>query len=239
LQITRETVSDLLRFKGKIRYLHRGQWRSKATTIVKDDGASENYVSRRFVEALREGGADIAIENAGWMVVETANAHNTDEVEQRQRAKLRLHIGSYQYETSFTIYDVKSFDIVLGKRWMRDINGRHHIDHDANEMWISDRPWEDRHNGRIHDLPGLCPQDVGDVKEQARLMGIEIVQQDELRAMSSRLLKNAFFVRVHHVVEPRPPDDMADMLRQFEAKGLFDEPTFDNARDGGHQETVG
>jgi hypothetical protein len=44
---------------------------------------------------------------------------------------LSVHIGSYVYKARFTIYDVKGFVIVrvLGKRWMRDINGRYHIDH--------------------------------------------------------------------------------------------------------------
>jgi len=32
------------------------------------------------------------------------------------------------------IYDVKGFDIGLGKRWMPDINRRYHIDHDINEI---------------------------------------------------------------------------------------------------------
>jgi hypothetical protein len=38
-----------------------------------------------------------------------------------QRVRLSVHIGSYVYKALFTIYDVKGFDIVLGKRWMRDI----------------------------------------------------------------------------------------------------------------------
>jgi hypothetical protein len=69
--------------------------------------------------------------------VETANANTQDSVERRQPVRLRLHIGSYVYEADFTIYDVKGFDIVLGRRWMRDINGRHHIDHHTNEMWVA------------------------------------------------------------------------------------------------------
>jgi hypothetical protein len=64
-------------------------------------------------------------------------------------------------------------------------------------MWVSDRPWEDRHEGaQIHYLPGLRPQDAGDIKEQARLMGIDIILQDELRRVDRRLLKSAFFIRV-------------------------------------------
>jgi hypothetical protein len=165
LQITRESeiVADLLRFKGKIRYrdARLGKWHSKTAKAVKDDGASENYVSRSNVDDLRKAGANLEIEDDGWMVVETANANVEDVVERRQRVTLSVHIGSYVYKARFTIYDVKGFDIVLGKRWMRDINGRYHIDHDSNEMWVSDRPWEERHEGgHIHYLPGLRPQDM-------------------------------------------------------------------------------
>jgi hypothetical protein len=232
-------VADLFRFKGKIRVSRRGKWCSKAAKGVKDDGASENYASRRYVERLQADGVELEIEDAGWMIVETTNAHNKDEVERRQRVKLRLHIGSYQYEAWFTIYDVKGFDIVLGKRWMRDINGRYHMDHNTNEMWISDRAWEDRHeSGRIHYLPGLRPQDATDIRDQARLMGFDIVLREELRTMSPRLLKSAFLVHVHLHAVDRPPEDMATMVREFTDRGLFDEPTFDNARDGGHQFTI-
>jgi hypothetical protein len=231
-------VADLLRFKGKIRYRDaRGEWHSRAAKSLKDDGASENYVSRRYVEELQAKGAKLEIENDGWMVVETANSNVEDVVERRQRVRLSLHIGSYVYKALFTIYDVKGFDIVLGKRWMRDINGRYHIDHDSNEMWVSDRPWEERHEGgQIHYLPGLRPQDAGDIKEQARLMGIEIMLQDELRRVDRRLLKRAFFIRVYKKAEdPKPPDEMTAMLQEFGARGLFDEPTYENARDGGHE----
>jgi hypothetical protein len=241
-QITRDldVVADLLRFKGKIRYRDiRGVWHSRAAKSIKDDGASENYVSRRYVEELQAKGAELEIENDGWMVVETANANIEDVVERRQRVRLPLHIRSYVYKALFTIYDVKGFDIVLGKRWMRDINGRYHIDHDSNEMWVSDHPWEERHEGgQIHYLPGLRPQDAGhgEIKEQARLMGIDIILQDELRRVDRRLLKRAFFIRVYKKAEdPKLPDEMTAMLQEFDAKGLFDEPTYQNARDGGHE----
>jgi len=67
---------------------------------------------------------------------------------------------SYILEAKFTIYDVKGFDIVLGKWWMRDINRRYQIDHDSNELWIADQLWEEREDGRVHHLPGLHPLDV-------------------------------------------------------------------------------
>jgi hypothetical protein len=68
------------------------------------------------------------------MIVETANIKAEDGIEKRQRVKLKLRLGgSYVYEAEFTIYNLKHFDIVLGKRWMRDINRRYQIDHDSNE----------------------------------------------------------------------------------------------------------
>jgi predicted lipid-binding transport protein (Tim44 family) len=79
---------------------------------VKDDGTSENYVSRSYVEDLQKAGANLEIEDDGcqWMVVETANANVEDvEVERRQCVSLSVHIGSYMYKARFTIYDVKGF----------------------------------------------------------------------------------------------------------------------------------
>jgi hypothetical protein len=240
LRISDESVSDLLRFKGKVRYRHRkGEWRSGTAKVVKDDGASVNYVSRRNVQQLRERGSELEVENDGWMAVATANANAQDAVERRQRARLRLHLGSYIYEASFTIYDMKGFDIVLGKRWMRNINSRYYIDHDTNEMRISHRPWEERYDsGPIHYLPVLRPQDASatTVREQARLMGIDILLQDELRHLDRRVLKRGFFIRVYNKEEDQKrPDEMAAMLQEFGAQGLFDEPTYHNAKEGGHE----
>jgi hypothetical protein len=66
-------------------------------------------------------------------------------------------------------------------------------------------------------------------------MGIDIILQDELRRVDRRLLKRAFFIRVYKKEEDKPPDEMTAMLKEFGAKGLFDEPTYQNARDGGHE----
>jgi hypothetical protein len=96
----------------KIRYrdARLGKWHAKTEKAVKDDGASENYVLRSYVEDLQKAGANLEIEDDGWMVVETANANVEDvEVERRQRVSLSVHIGSYMYKARFTIYNVKGF----------------------------------------------------------------------------------------------------------------------------------
>src|ERR1700730_14459526 len=82
---------------------------------------------------------------------------------------------------------------------MRDINRRHQIDHDSNEMWIADNLWEEREDGQVHYLPGLRPLDVDEsIVEQAKYMGIHIIRKTELKNVSARLLQRAFLIKVYH-----------------------------------------
>jgi hypothetical protein len=117
-------VVDLLRFNGKIRYQTKGGWwSSKKARVVKNDGTSENYVGRKFIDELQRERATMRAKEMGWMIVETANIKAEDGIEKRQRVRLKLRLGaSYVYEAEFTIYDVKGIDILLGKKWMHDIN---------------------------------------------------------------------------------------------------------------------
>jgi len=118
------SVVDLLRFNGKIRYQTQGGWwRSKEAGVVKDDGASENYAGQKFIEEPKCQWAAIQAKEAGWMIVDTANIKAEDGIEKSQRVKLKLRLGaSYVYQAESTIYHIQGFDIVLGKRSMRDIN---------------------------------------------------------------------------------------------------------------------
>jgi hypothetical protein len=83
----------------------------------------------------------------------------------------------------FTVYNRKEFDIILGKRWVRDLTGMYPIDHRKNEMWITQRviSCDDRDMAaRIHYLRGLCPDSEPDddtMKEAARTMGIDIIDK--------------------------------------------------------------
>ena len=105
-------------------------------------------------------------------------------------------------------------------------------------MWITHGgvPWDDRENAaRIHYLRGLRPDDELDedvVKEAARTMGIEIVDERQLRRTSHRLLAKAFMVRVRYNAQEIPefeesPDEFREMLRDFGKCGLFAEPTYE------------
>jgi len=86
-----DSVVDLVRFNGKIRYQTKGEWwSSKKARVVKEDGASENYVGRKFIEKIKCQGAAIQAEEAGWMILETANIKGEDGIEKRQRVKLKL-----------------------------------------------------------------------------------------------------------------------------------------------------
>jgi len=172
------------------------------------------------------------------MIVETANIKAEDGIEKRQRVKLKLRlVVAYVYEAEFMIYDVKGFDIVLGKRWMRDINRQYQIDHDSNQRWIADNLWEEREDGRVHYLPGLRPLDVDEgIVEQGKFIGIHIIRKAELENVSARLLKWAFLINVHHrgdgstLQTNEPPGEFQEMLTEFQ--GLFGEPTFANSQNG-------
>jgi hypothetical protein len=90
-----DSVVDLRRFNGKIRYQTKGGWwSSKKSRVVKNDGASENYVGRNFIDELQHQGATLRAKVAGWMIVETANITAEDGIEKRQRVKLKLQLGA-------------------------------------------------------------------------------------------------------------------------------------------------
>jgi hypothetical protein len=64
------SVVDLLRLNGKIRYQTKGGWwSSKKARVVKDNGGSENYVGRKFIEELKWQGGALQAKEAGWMIV--------------------------------------------------------------------------------------------------------------------------------------------------------------------------
>jgi len=117
---------------------------------------------------------------------------------------------------------------------MRDINWRYQIDHDSNEIWIADNLWEEREEGRVNDVPSLRPLDVDEgIVEQAEFMGIHIMWKAELKNISTRLLKRAFLINVHHrgdgdTLPTEPPGEFQDMLTEFQ--GLVGEPTYANAQ---------
>jgi len=86
-----DSVVNLLRFNQKIRYQTKGGWwGSKKATVVKDDGASENYVGRKFIEEPKRRGATRQAKVAGWIIVQMANIKGQDGIEKRQRLKLKL-----------------------------------------------------------------------------------------------------------------------------------------------------
>jgi len=227
-----DSVVDQLMFNGKIRYQTKGGWwSSREVRVVKDDGVSENYVGQKSIEELKRQGAALQAKEAGWMIVETANIKAENGTEERQRVKLKLRLGvSYVYEAKFTIYHVKGFDIVLGDRWMCDINRRYQIDHDSHEMWIANTLWEEREDGRVHYMPGLRPLDVKEgLVEEAKFMGIYIIRKAKLKNVSARLLKWAILIKVHHrggggTLQPdQPLGECQEMLTELQV--LFCEPT--------------
>jgi hypothetical protein len=128
-------------------------------------------------------------------------------------------------------YVVPGCDIVVRKRWMRDINPPYKSDHDSNEMRIVGNLWKEQEDSRVHYMPGLRQLDV-DVRivEQAKFMGIHIIQKAEHKNLSAHLLKWAVLIKIHHRSDARihqtdkPPGQFQEMLTEFQS--LLGEPTF-------------
>jgi hypothetical protein len=96
---------DLLRYNRKIRYRTQGSgWSNKKESVVKDDGASEHYVGRKFIDELTCQGPALLANDAGWMILERININAEDGIEKCQRVKLKIQLSvSCVYELEFTI----------------------------------------------------------------------------------------------------------------------------------------
>ena len=52
---------------------------------------------------------------------------------------------------------------------MHDIHCRYQMKHDDEEISIAGHHWEERREGRIHYIPGLCPLDIDEgIVEQVK-----------------------------------------------------------------------
>ena len=136
------------------------RWKEPEVYVLKDDGASEDFVSTKFVERMQKKGAVVEERTVGRMRVRTADNKNPASME-RSMIHLKLKIGTYYYHSWFTIYDLADYDIILGKNWMTHINLRHQINHKTNIMWIWNELQEDGEiDPQVHTLVGLSP-DMG------------------------------------------------------------------------------
>ena len=90
-----DSVVDLLGFKGKIQYQTIGEWwSSNKASVVKDDGALENYVGRKIIDELQCQGAALSAQDAGWMIVDMTNVNSEDRIEKCQQVTLKLRLGA-------------------------------------------------------------------------------------------------------------------------------------------------
>lgn len=86
-------------------------------------------------------------------------------------------------------------------------------------------------------MPGLHPRDVHNgIVEQAKFMGIDIIQKVELKNLFAWLLTCAFLIEVHHVSDgdllptEELPGDLQEMFTEFQ--GLLGELTYANLQTG-------
>lgn len=159
--------------------------------ILKDDGASENFVSRRLVLLAKKRGTLLEERTEGQMIVLTA-AKEEPVKEERRRIRLEISIGNcYSYNAWFTVYDMPTYDIVFGKRWSKDHYGRHAIDHATNilRIWETAEEMQDNTDAGtalvgLRQWQGLGRREA--MKRRAGELGLELCFLDELFRGRSR-----------------------------------------------------
>jgi hypothetical protein len=103
-----------------------------------DNAASDYFVSRKMAESLASQGAG-AIINTGKMVrVKVATERKPVRMKHEQ-ILVNLWLSGHQCERWMTVIDMDEYDIILGKPWYTEMNGRHTIDYERNAVWIHAR----------------------------------------------------------------------------------------------------
>lgn len=196
-------VSEVITGRGPVVKRSGVVKRELSVYVLKDDGASDNFVSEQVAEKLIERGATKK-EDHGWMRVQTANDQNPKPT-RKYKLRIRVKIGGYSYESHFTIFNLADYDLVLGKKWMQDINLRHTIDHKLNKMWIWDEPRRDETvDPGVHVLIGLRHGEKRKdhdaiMTRQAKALNIEIWPMKSIR--TEDLKDNAFLVNIFRAEE--------------------------------------
>ena len=138
------------------------------------------------------------VRKEGWMTIRLGKrAEGPLPRMKRERVDLTIRLGKdYAYSATFTVYDIDTYDVVLGKPWLADLNLRHEIDHKKNRMWIWNMPEEKRRNRPYrHVLLGLRPWEGKGRRETIQAMAKEqrlnLVWMDELLEECPLQLKGA------------------------------------------------
>jgi hypothetical protein len=96
---------------------------------------SKNFIARLFFGRLREAGVTIVIRREDLMEVCTAGQRSLLETMRCDRVTVEFSIGStYKLERWFRVYNLKDYNLILGKSWFRQHNLQHTIDYMKNMM---------------------------------------------------------------------------------------------------------
>lgn len=94
---------------------------------------------QKSIDGLKRQGAILCAKDAGWRIMETANVNAEHRMKKHKRVKLKLRLGaSSVFKADFSVYHVKTREIVTGKWSICDIKRRYQTEHDSNEMRFTD-----------------------------------------------------------------------------------------------------
>jgi hypothetical protein len=235
---------NLLRFNGQIRWWdgESSNRSHKAAYTLMDNGASDLFVSRRMADSLAASGAGKIVDTGKMVRVKVATERKP--VRKKHETMLvNLWLGGHQYERWMTVLDMDEYDIILGKPWYTEMNGRHTIDYERNAVWIhprkqinpeSNEPLEAETAGNQPTKPaapwtgmllGLRPwegkgcraktnHDIDSIN--AILSKVQVVWGGGAVDRDARKNKGAFLVRLHNVQDPQVVENAHAFTRGLE-----------------------
>jgi hypothetical protein len=162
-----------------------------AYTLV-DSGATDNFISETFLNQLLERNPSLYVENAGIMRVRQANTISP--VIQRRIIQLPIKFpNGYTQTVRFTAFNLRTYDLVLGKRWHRDTP--HEIDHIENTLTFLDK--------LIPTVQGLRPHDGRHMHQHRRTVAQQAGFNHLLvtRKEFNRLLKDGWSAEIADIRE--------------------------------------
>jgi len=163
----------------------------------------------------------------------TSNAEDGMRKYQWVKSKLQLGVRLFS-KAGCVVYDIKGFDIALGKRWIWHIHYHYQIVHVSHAMWLANTVRKRGEKCKVHYLPAQHPLDVADgIVEQLRFMAIHSMQEVELKYVVARQWNGAILIEVHNHCDcgtletDKPPGEFQVGLTELQ--GLFCEPTYANS----------
>jgi hypothetical protein len=96
-----------------------------------DCSVSHKFINPEFVNRVHDEEKQMKCHHHSEMLLTTAG--QTERLP-LQEVRLTLDMGRYQYTGWFVVYNLSTYDIIIGKNCMEEVS--HHVDLQQNILWL-------------------------------------------------------------------------------------------------------